>query len=289
MLRLSVFMAVLLSFLSSKAQLVDVQFDYNNVGDYIFRATNRSKTPVYLNLYFTSIENTSFTESVPYVKQLEPGFNSLFTLMREVEEPPRFIFDIKTYRSNPLADVNLDFPYLVPFAPERTVKPFDVKNIDGFWGNETPKDWRATGFIAEPGEKVYASRQGQLVEIAGGSRETDPLQWYNTWPNSITLLQNDGSLITYKNVVDVNNKLQLNQKIHAGEILGEVAPNSSEVVLMVYHNILNSSDLKFIIPLFVTAPDKTEIVNSSMNIQVVHPNTTRALEMSKREIKKMLK
>ncbi len=103
------------------------------------------------------------------------------------------------------------------------------------------------------------------------------------------MLQPDGTLITYKNVVDRNQKLSVNQIIRAGEMLGEVATNSSEIIIMVYYNTLNSPDLVFIIPQFVTEPGKTEIVNSAQNIEVVHPLQVRGLEMTKKEQKKFLK
>jgi hypothetical protein len=287
--KILVFLILIFSYLEHKAQFVEVQYDYNNVGDYIFGAHNYAKTPLFLHLFFTNIEYTSFKETMPYVKRVDPGFTSLFTLMREEDMTPQFLFQIKTFRSNPVAVVNLDFPYLVPFAPGTMVKPVDAKNIDGFWGAEEPKSWKATGFAANPGDPVYAARQGQIVEIAGSMREDDPKTWYHAWSNAITLLQPDGTLITYKNVIDKGNKLKLNQKIQSGEILGEVAPNSSEIVLMIYHNTLNSSDLQFIIPLFVTSPGKTEIVNSAQNIEVVHPVEIRGLEMTKKEMKKILK
>ncbi len=285
------FAIVILSFiwLENSAQLVEVQYDYNNVGDCIFGAGNNSKTPIYLNLIFTSLENTRFTENMPYVKKLEPGYNALFTLLREPDAgAPFFIFEIKTFRSNPIPEINLDFPYLIPFAPGTMVKPVNVENINGFWGSDEPKSWKATGFEATPGDIVYAARQGQIVEIAGENRGGDPKTWYNTWTNVITLLQPDGTLITYKNVVDKEKKLKLNQIIQAGDILGKVAPNSSEVILMIYHNLLKSNDLQFIIPVFVTSPGKTEILNSALNIEVVHPNEVRGLEMTKKEQRKFL-
>jgi hypothetical protein len=281
---------VVFGFLENKAQLVDVQYDYNNVGDCTFWAVNNSKTPIYLNLVFSSIENTRFTEPLPYVKKLDPGNNGLFTLLREPNlSAPYFIFDVKTFRSNPVADVNLDFPYLVPFAPGSIVEPVDINDITGFWGNETPKSWKATGFMANPGDPVYAVRQGQIVEIVGETRGGDAKFWYHTWTNAITLLQPDGTLITYKNVIDKDKKLELNQKIQAGEILGEVAPNSSEIIILIYNSTLSSPDLQFVIPLFVTAPGKTEILNSALKIVVVHPNEIRGLEMTKKEQKKLLK
>jgi hypothetical protein len=288
MLKIYVILILYFSYLTVEAQLVEVEYNYNNVGDCIFGAHNNSKTPLYLNLFFTNIENTTFNDPLPYIKRLDPGYTGLFTLLRETEMAPQFIFEIKTYRSNPLANVNLDFPYLVPFAPGTRVKPADVKNIAGFWGSDEPKSWKATGFVANPGEKVYAARQGQVVEITGTDRDGDAKTWYHAWTNAITLLQPDGTLITYKNVVDKDKKLELNQKIQAGQILGEVAPNSEEVVLMIYHNTLNSSDLLFIIPLFVTASGKTEIVNSALNIEVVHPAEIVGLEMTKKEQKKYI-
>ena len=288
MYKIWLFFILVFLFLKNNAQLVEIQYDYNNVGDCIFGANNYTKTPLFINLFFTNIENTTFKEPSPYVKKVDPGFTGLFTLFREQENAPQFIFDIKTFRSNPVARVNLDFPYLVPFAPGTRVKPVDIKNIAGFWGDESPKSWKATGFSTSPGDAVYAARQGQIVEITGENRSGDPKLWYHTWTNSITLLQPDGTLITYKNVTDKNNKLVLNQKIQPGEILGEVAPDSKEIVLMIYHNSLNSSDLQFVIPLFVTSPGKTEIVNSALNIEVVHPVEIVGLEMTKKEQKKFL-
>jgi hypothetical protein len=274
----------------NKAQFVEVQYDYNNVGDCIFGASNNSKTPMFLNLEFTSFENTRFTEELPYVKKLEPGYNALFTLLREPDAPaPYFIFDIKTYRSNPIPDIDLDFPYLIPFAPGKIVKPINVDNIEGFWGMDEPKSWKATGFEANPGETIYAARQGQIVEITGETRVGDPKTWYNTWTNVITLLQTDGTLICYKNVIDKDKKLRINQIVQAGEILGKVAPNSPDLVLMVYHNSLSSSDLQFIIPVFVTSPGKTEILNPALNIEVVHPAEVRGLEMTKKEQRRLMK
>lgn len=276
------------SFFRAQSQFVEIHYNYNNVGDCIFGAHNNAKTPLFVNFFFTNLENTTFRETLPYVKKLEPGFTSLFTLMREEEMAPQFIFDIKTYRSNPLPEINLNFPYLIPFAPGTVVKPVDVKSIAGFWGDTEPKSWKATGFAANPGDPVYAARQGQIVEIAGSTRTGDANAWYHAWVNSITLLQADGTLITYKNVVDKESSLKINQKIQAGQVLGEVAPESSEIVLMIYHNTLKSNDLLFVIPLFVTAPGKIEIVNSALNIEVVHPKEVRGIEMTKKEQKKFL-
>jgi hypothetical protein len=285
---LSVFVFVFL-FLNTGAQLVEVRADYNAVGDCVFSAHNNSKTPIFLNIDFADLQNTTFNETLPYIKKLTPGFNSLFILSRDVDaDVPRFNYQLKSYRSNPTADVNLDFPYLIPFEQGSKVNVFDVENIDGFRGNKKLKSWMATGFKVKPGTPVYAARQGEIVEIAGFGRTDEPHFWYNTWNNAITVLQPDGTLICYKNVVDPEKKWKVNDMVYAGQVLGKVAPGETELKLLIYQNTLSSDDMIFIIPQFVIAPGKIQIVSPALDIEVVHPVEVRGLEMSKREKKKIL-
>lgn len=289
MYKYPIFIFLLFRITLGQAQLVEVQADYNGVGDCIFGAHNNAKTPMFLNIDFADLQNTTFNETLPYVKKLDPGFNSLFTLERYLDaDVPRFNYEMKSFRSNPTPNVDLDFPYLLPFAPGTTVKAFDLESIAGFWGSKEPGSWVATGFKAAAGTVVYASRKGQIVEIAGTKRNDDTQTWYNTWANAITLLQPDGTLITYKNVIDKNKKWQVNEWIHAGEKLGEVAPGASAITILIYHNRLGSDDLLFVIPQFVTDGQKSTIVNSAQQYEVAHPNEIRGLEMTKRERKKIL-
>ena len=273
-----------------QAQSVEVSADYNSVGDCIFIAHNNFKTPIFLNIDFADLENTFFPETLPYVKKLDPGFNSLFTLERDLNaDVPRFNYDIKSFKSNPMAEVDLSFPYLIPFAPNKTARVFTVENLDGFWGNKEFKSWSASGFICSPGEKIYACRQGIIVEITGAQKKGNPQSWYNTYTYSITLLQPDGTLICYKNISDPTDKLELNQKIQAGEFLGEISSGSKNLIVVIYHNTINSDDFLFVIPEFVVEENKTTLLISTESYQVVHPDSVRGLEMTNREKRKYLK
>lgn len=273
----------------SYAQLVEVESNYSAGGDVVFGATNFTKTPLFVKIEFNELQNSTSDEMRVYVSKVEPGYNNLFTLTRMADAGiVRVIYKSITYRSNPMADVNLDFPYLVPFAPGKKVTVFDVKNIDGFWGEKEPKGWLATGFNANPGDEVFSARTGQIVEVAGAEKNEDTKTWYNTWLYTITVLQPDGTLICYKNVVDKEQKYKLNQTIYAGEKLGEIVQGASELIVMIYHNSMQSDDLSFVIPLFQIEPDKTGLVNSALTIRVVHPVEVRALEMTKKEQRKIL-
>lgn len=271
-------------------QQVEVQANYNSVGDVDFVAYNNSGVPLFLNIDFADLENTSFNEPLPYIKMIEPGFNTLFTLQRDFDaELPRFNYQIKYFRSNPAAEVNLEFPYLLPFAPGTEAIPFDVKAIAGFMGSAEPKGWLATGFTVTQGREVFASRNGIVVEVAGAARTGESQTWYHTWNNTITLLQPDGTLICYRNVVDKNKIWVPGYKVFAGQKLGEVAPRSTELILLIFHHSLNSDDFLFVIPQFVTGENKTAMLVTSERYKVFHPDEIRGLEMNSKEKRKILK
>lgn len=272
------------------AQYVEVQANYNSLGDCVFSATNNAKVPMYLHINFADLENTTFNETLPYVKKVAPGFNSLFTLQRDVDaEIPRFNYDIETFRSNPTADVDLDFPYLIPLKEGKSVSVFDVKNIDGFWGAEKLKSWFATGFTTQPDMTVFASRSGVVVEITGDKRTGDSCLWYHTWKNSLTILQPDGSLICYHNISCATSEIGIGDKVYAGQKIGEVIPGATELVLLVFHHSLFTRLFSFVIPRFVIAPDgKSALLNSSVVYLVYQPQKVKGLEMTKKERKKIL-
>lgn len=286
------FFIVLLTVLISglKAQPVEVQANYNSTGDVEFVAYNNSGAPLFLNIDFADLENTSFNEPLPYIKMLEPGFNNLFILHRDMDaDVPRFNYQIKYYRSDPTSLADLDFPYLIPFKPGEKASVTEVGNISGFWGSKEPGTWNATGFSVTPGQAVYACRNGTVVEIAGEKRTNDPLEWYHTWTNSITVLQPDGTLICYRNVTDKEKKLKAGEKVYAGQILGDAAPSSTEIIVIIFQHSLSSPELRFIIPQFVTGNEQQEILFPSNDYKVIHPVEVIELEMTKRERRKILR
>lgn len=280
---------LLLFHLAVQAQLAEVQADYNSTGDVVFSAFNNTPAPIFLNIDFADLENTTFNEPLPYIKMLEPGFNTLFTLFRVPDEDvPRFNYQIKVFKSNPWSIADLDFPYLIPLAPGEEIQVIDLKSLTGFMGPGEPESWNATGFAVQPGQQVYASRTGTIVEVAGAKRSGDPLTWYHTWNNSITLLQADGTLICYRNVIDNTKKLKAGQKVFAGQQLGEVAPGAEQLILVIFQHSLNSNNVRYIIPTFASE-GKTGILLSSESYKVVHPGEIRGMEMTSREKRKFLK
>lgn len=288
-IKIAIVLLAMLVLKSTFAQMVDVQADYTGVGDCVFNAYNNTNVPVYLHLNFADLENTSFPDPLPYVKRLVPGFNSLFTLQRDLNaDVPRFNYEIKSFRSNPTPIIDLEFPYLIPFEEDAKVKCFEVENIDGFRGSTKLENWQAVGFIRQAEASVVASRSGVVVEVVGAERKTEPSMWYNAWNYTVTVLHADGTLMCYRNVHDAQKKLKLGQKIYAGQKIGEMAPHSNQLIQLLYHHSLNTNGLLFVIPKYSISEKNNALLLSSSEYKVVHPLKICGLEMSKRERKKIL-
>jgi hypothetical protein len=288
--RLFIFLLSIFYSFTLKAQLAEVQANYNSAGDVDFIAYNNAPAPLFIYIEFADMENARFNEPLPYIKLLDPGFNTLFTLLRDPEaDVPRFNYQIKIYRSNPFAFSDLDFPYLIPFAHGEKVQVFDVKSLEGFMGTKDISSFNATGFAVRPRQLVAAARTGTVVEVAGASRLGDPLYWYHTWNNTITLLQPDGTLISYRNVIDPDKKLKPGVRVAAGQPIGIVAPGTSEVILVIFQHSLNSDALRFILPQFVTGENETGMLLPSQVYPVIHPSDIRGLELTKKEKRLYLK
>ncbi len=282
------FLFCLVSFVTS-AQGVEVQANYNSVGDVDFVAYNNTPAPIYLNIDFADLENTTFLEELPYMKMIAPGFNTLFTLYRDPDAGlPRFNYQIRTFRSNPMALPDLEFPYLIPFTPGKRVSLFDVKELLGFWGSKEPASWNATGFVAEPGEALCFARTGIIVEIAGEKRTSDPQLWYHTWNHAVTVLQADGTLLCYRNVV-ADSKLKAGMRVVAGQSLGTVTPGADELILLIFQHNFSDPGLRFVIPQFVIDEKTTGVLLTSQHYTVTHPNEVRGREMTNKEKRRKLK
>lgn len=272
-----------------RGQLAEVQANYNSIGDVDFIAYNNTPAPLFLNIDFADLENTTFNEPLPFIKMLQPGFNSLFTLQREPgAEVPRFNHQIKIFKSNPWSMADLDFPYLIPLAPGEEAMVLEVKSLSGFYGIDEPTSWNATGFSVKPGQEVFAARTGTVVEVTGAKRSGDPQSWYQSWPNSVTVLQPDGTLICYRNVMDDSKKLKAGEKIFAGQSIGHITLSAAELVVVIFQHTLNTSELRFIIPRF-TIEEGTGVLIAARKYKVIHPKEIRGMEMTSREKRQNLK
>ncbi len=267
------------------AQKIEVQADYTDIGDVEFVAYNNTQVPLFLYINFADLSNATFDEVLPYVKMVTPGYNDLFILRRYLDaEAPSFNYEIDQFVSNPVANVDLDYPYLLPFKPQTTVQSVAIEDFKHPY-KKFFADYYSTIFKALPAALVYACRNGVVVAI-----KKDGVLTPNAYPgghNSVTILQPDGTLITYQNIIP--KKLKEGKKIYAGEQIGNLLPQDSTLIIFITQSQLDSHELKPIIPKFQVDKESVELVVGNQILNVVHPKSVRGKEMTRREKRKHLK
>ncbi len=282
------FFYLLISFFISTtvfAQKIEVQASYTDIGDVEFVAYNNTRVPLFLFINFADLSNATFDEALPYVKMVTPGYNDLFTLRRHLDaEAPRFNYEIDQFVSNPVANVDLDYPYLLPFKPQTKVQSVAIEDFKHPY-KKFFADYYSTIFKVLPAAPVYACRNGVVVAIKKDG--VVPASAYPGGYNSVTVLQSDGTLITYQNIIP--KKLKEGKKIYAGEQIGNLLPQDSSLIIFITQNQLDSHELKPIIPKFQVDEEKVELVIGNRTFNVVHPKSVRGKEMTRREKRRHLK
>ncbi len=272
-----------------EAEKVQIRLSYNqNRNSTFFSAYNQAEYPVFVHINFKEVSRLSFFEEQPYVKKIPPGFTDLFVLEQSHERNlPRFPFEFKVYPSNPLADVNLDFPYLLPFCEGESAVPQEVDTSDQALSVIPNKeDGFFYAFRAVPGQEICAARKGVVVDIFSRLKD-EPKEGAAKGYSYITLLHEDGTLATYFNATSDNKPLKLNQTIYPGEVFSCLDSISDELIVAVYYNRLFSSDYIFLSPKFHLSNADSHSLKINTEYTVAHPKEIRELEMTKKEKKKL--
>lgn len=268
---------------------VQIRLSYNKARNAtFFSAYNEAEYPLFVHIHFKEVSKLSFFEKQPYIKKIPHGFTNLFVLEKSHERNlPRFPFEFKVYPSNPLAVVDLNFPYLLPFCEgeKAILQEVDTSNQvlsvlpnkeDGFY----------YGFRAFPGQEICACRKGVVVDIFSNievNPENNSMEGYSY----ITLLHEDGTLATYFNATSKNEPLKLNQTIYPGNVFSHLNSISNQVIVAVYYNRLFSNDFIFISPKFQLPETDANLLEINKKYTVTHPKEIRLLEMNKKEKKKL--
>ena len=270
---------------------VEVRTSYNaGSNSTLFSAYNKAEYPVFLHIYFNEVSRLSFHEKQPFIKKLPHGLTDLFVLDNSRERNlPRFPFKMKTYPSNPLAEINREYPYLLPLREGEVAIRRKVDNSSkelSVFPN--PKEGVFYGFQVEPGQEVCACRKGVVVDIHSVVTAKPGTDFQDDF-SYITLLHEDGTLATYFNVETKGKTLQPNQTIFPGEVFCNIDSHSNKLIVTFYYNRLFSDDFIFLGPRFQLSATETNILSLDKEYQVVHPKEIRALEMTKKEKKKSRK
>lgn len=269
---------------------VEVRTSYNkNTNSTLFSVYNNAPVPLFINVDFKEVSSLSFFEEQPYVKRIQPGFNDLFELKESRENGyPKYPYRVRIFPSNPLAKINTDFVYLLPFeANQKALLQKGANPCRLFPKISNRNDAFVTWFRVHESQAIVACRKG-IVVAKGTTFEKDSVSRISNHCNYITLLHNDGTLASYIHVVANKDQAELNKMIFPGEVFAKNDATSNELGIVLYYNKFSENELFFLVPKFQLGNDKAGIPQNDTTYRVEHPDFIRALEMSKKERKKIL-
>jgi hypothetical protein len=260
---------------------VRVKYNYDASGNAGFMAENYTAVPVYISLDFSYLRNASFSDPLPYVKRVEPGSTSLFTIYREPDMPaPDFNIEYSWFPSNPKPEIDPDFPYLIPAKEGTTV------SIDGArpgWEN------RPVVFALKQTNEICASRKGIVVNVVDSV--TKEMSAANPkLLNYLDILHDDGTIGEYINFAYRGVSCEIGQKVFPGQVLGKTFDSGGNGLIgfRLYHHQLSSKTVRFLIPEFYNESGKVEQLTINKSYRSVHPSEIIEKELSRKE-KKSLK
>jgi hypothetical protein len=288
-------------------KMIDVKYEKDNFGDYIFYGINNDYCNYTLEITFNLLTNLQSTTFLPYKDIIRPGSNYLFKLTKvNSREKPSFDYKFIYHKGCYNNKVDQDFVYLLPIASNKESKIFKINYIGSkYLGEVEPKDWFGVGFRMQYGDTVYAARRGIVTEIRDTAKQTGSNLSYSKSENFIEVYHSDCTFGKYEAIKDSGALVKLGERVEAGQPIGLAGGDKyrtgPHIRFYVYYHFdqqvkkINGDETDRIrhwayVPLvFWTKDNKnTKLVYGNTYVSE-HPDSLIIQEMSKREIKKWRK
>ncbi len=238
---------------------------------------------------------------LPVIRVLQPGTNRLLTLS-ELQQSPGYGF---TWVSGCLETRPSPVTYLLPVAPGKSTKIDTLYNVEEtYLGKASPKNWSAYALTAQPGDTIYASRRGMVIEVEESMpRSTTEGISYASARNFVVVEHEDCTRGRYELFAENAVAPQPGEWVEAGSPLGTVMDgsnylNGTQIRFSVYYPDITRTMMQemrkfnnitypnaYVKPAFYGVKD----LRARSTYRSEHPESVIFQEMSKRDIKKWKK
>jgi Peptidase family M23 len=215
-----IFSFLLLSGFSLLAQrMIDVKYEQDSKGSYVFSCFNHAFCNYILELGFTTFNNVKSDRSLPFHGEVKPGYNKLFTISAlDPQQPVQFNYNSGFQKGCMHPQVNRDFIYLFPITPETSAQVYEMspdKSTDS-------AAWYLLRLKMKPGDTIYAARKGTVNVIEDQHGANDAGQTSAGTENFIEIAQADCSFARYGILKKNSALVKPGQLVKAGQPIGLV-------------------------------------------------------------------
>lgn len=198
-----------------------------------------------------------------------------------------------------------EFIYTLPYTTGKKVRVGESSFVNAtYFGTTTPPDWKVYRFFTSQSDTVTAIRKGIVVSIKDiYDMDESGKQTYTSQVNEVIIEHADGSLATYRGFRK-GLYVKLAQVVFPGSPIGLSSNNSGNgqfnISLMLTHlksvDFAKKQEIKesksmygFITPYFYNLVNGKEILINNQNYFVVNSPEILQKEMTKKELKNLVK
>ncbi len=221
-------------------KIVDVKYQQDAKGAYVFTGYNHAYCNYILEIHFTGFDNVKSDHSLPYRAEVKPGMNKLFSISPvNPNDPVKFDYSSSYNKGciDPKADTG--FTYLLPIAPGKEAQAYEM-NSPPAAGDVLQNHWYVIRLKMKPGDTIYAARRGVVTEVEDNDGSNDAGVASAGRENFIELVHGDCSFGHYGILRKSSALVKPGQLVKAAEPIGLVGGDKygrgSEARFSVYYN-----------------------------------------------------
>ncbi|HVW62072.1 MAG TPA: hypothetical protein VHC48_18610, partial [Puia sp.] len=184
-----------------------------------FTCNNRAFCTYVLTVNFTTFQNARADHELPYVAEVKPGTNRLFTVSQDGAGDLQIKYTTSYQKGCLQPSLHPEFTYVLPVSPGKETQVFEMSKTPGVDGQDS-------GFVVrckmQPGDTIFAARRGIVTAVHTGSAENDAgTAATDNW-NSVEIVHGDCTFGQYGVFKKDGAFVHPGQQVEAGTPLGLV-------------------------------------------------------------------
>ena len=217
---------VLGSYHSFSQRMVEVKYEQDQKGAYVFSCVNYAYCNYILELGFTTFNNVKSDLPLPFHGEVKPGYNKLFTISA-IDPQAAILFKYGSVFQKGCVHpvVNRDFTYLLPISPGKEAQVYEMspdKIKDSSVHASDSAYWYVLRFKMKSGDTIYAARKGTVNIVSDENGANDAGQVSIGTENFIEIVHADCSFARYGILKKNSSFVKPGQSIKAGQPIGLV-------------------------------------------------------------------
>jgi hypothetical protein len=238
---LPVLCSLLLCSISLLSQrMIEVKYQQDPKGGYVFSCVNYAYCNYILDLGFTAFENLKCDQSLPFHGEIKPGYNKLFTISAiDAQAAVKFKYSSGFQKGCMHPPVNRAFVYLFPITPGKNAQVFEMSPSALSDKSSDSAAWYVLRLKMKPGDTIYAARKGVVNMVEDQNGANDAGQTSIGKENFIEMTQPDCSFARYGILKKNSSLVKPGQPVKAGQPIGLVGGDAfgrgSELRFSVYY------------------------------------------------------